>query len=121
MFLRLTCLRKDFSLEAPEIVSQNGAKLQYLCRVVLYLCALESGNKSEYLETHLDYLDPFKHYVFSYLTITTGLAHKVNMSAKALPSLVVVEPGLSVQVRGTNVRLEKVVHCYAKCLREVND
>ena len=64
----------------------------------------------------MDYLDPYKHYVFSYLTITTGLAHKVNMNAKALPSLVVVEPGVSVQVRGSNVRLEEVVHCYAKCL-----
>ena len=74
---------------------------------------------SEYLETNLEFLDPYKHYVFSYLTITTGLAHNVNMNSKALPSLVVVEPGVSVQVRGTNVRLDKVIHCFARCLRLV--
>ena len=119
VFLRLTCLRKDYSLEAPEIVSQNGAKLQYLCRVVIYKCAELSGDKAQYLETNQDILDPQKHYVFSFLTITTGLAQKVNLNTKALPSLVVVEPGVSVLVRGSNVQLEKVVHCYAKCLQEV--
>ena len=58
LYLRLTSLRKDFSLEAPEIVSQNGAKLQYLCRVVLYKCAEQSGSKSEYLEAYKEVLDP---------------------------------------------------------------
>ena len=119
VFLRLTCLRKDFSLESPETVSQNGAKLIYLVQAVLYKCAEKSGNKSRYLEEHKYLLDPYKHFVFSFLAITTGLAQNVNMNAKALPSLVVVEPGVSVQVRGTKVEVNKLIHCYAQCLREV--
>ena len=120
VYLKLTSLRKDFSLQTPEIVSQNGAKLQYLCRVVLYKCAEQSESKSEYLEANKEVLDPSKHYVFSFLTISTGLAQKVNMNAKALPSLVVLERGVSVQVRGSCVQLSKLVQCYAKCLREVH-
>ena len=117
--MRLLCVRGDGSLESPENIGRNGAKLIYLTKMVLFESARLSNDLYQYILDHLEVIDVSRHYVCSFLILVTGQAKDISMNTKSLARLYELESGKTLIVDGQRLELESIKSCYRGCLGQV--
>ena len=96
--LRCVCfVRGDGSLESPENIGRNGAKLIYLTKWCCLSLLASFDDLYQYILDHMEVIDVSRHYVCSFLILVTGQAKDISMNTKF----------------GTFIRVWKVVefHC----------